>query len=231
MKTIGLLGGMSWESTLTYYQAINRAVSERLGQLHSAKIILNSVDFHEIEQLQASGDWHRAGQILASAAKSIDAAGADCILICTNTMHKVAEQVTNATPLPLLHIAEATGRKLKQDGIKKVALLGTNFTMEQDFYKQKLIDDFDLSVIIPDRDQRSVIHSVIYEELCLGKVVSESKSAYLEIIDSLVAEGAEAVILGCTEIGLLVSGQDCDIPLYDTTMIHALAAVDFALSE
>lgn len=231
MKTIGLLGGMSWESTLTYYQAINRAVSERLGQLHSAKIILNSVDFHEIEQLQASGDWHRAGEILASAAKSIEAAGADCIVICTNTMHKVAEQVTNATSLPLLHIAEATGRKLKQDGIKKVALLGTNFTMEQDFYKQKLIDDFDLSVIIPDRDQRSVIHSVIYEELCLGKVVSTSKTAYLEIIDSLVAEGAEAVILGCTEIGLLVSGQDCDIPLYDTTMIHALAAVDFALSE
>lgn len=231
MKTIGLLGGMSWESTLTYYQAINRAVSERLGKLHSAKIILNSVDFHEIEQLQASGDWHRAGEILASAAKSIDAAGADCILICTNTMHKVAQQVTNATPLPLLHIAEATGKQLKKDGVNKVALLGTNFTMEQDFYKQKLIDDFDLSVIIPDRDQRSVIHSVIYEELCLGKVVSASKSAYLEIIDSLVANGAEAVILGCTEIGLLVSGQDCDVPIYDTTMIHALAAVDFALSE
>lgn len=231
MKTIGLIGGMSWESTTCYYQIINQTTKAKLGGLHSAKIVLYSVDFHEIEQLQQQGNWQQAGHILAKAAQSVEAGGADFVLICTNTMHKVAEQVTNAISIPLLHIADATGAKIVDDNITKVGLLGTNFTMEQDFYKQKLIDNFGLEVLIPNAEQRQQIHHIIYQELCLGQVLQSSKATYLNIIDSLVAQGAQAIILGCTEIGLLINENDTQIPLFDTTKIHAQAAVEIAIKE
>ena len=230
MKTIGLLGGMSWESTLTYYRAVNEGVKARLGGLHSAKIVLYSVDFDPIEKLQHKGDWAATGDMLARAARRIEAGGADFLLICTNTMHKVADGVAAAVGIPLLHIADATGKALRQAGIRRVGLLGTAFTMEQDFYKGRLAENFGLEVLVPGEDDRRRVHDVIYKELCLGTVNPESRRAFIDIADRLAARGAEGVILGCTEIGLLIRQADTAVPLYDTTMIHAQRAVDMALS-
>ena len=230
MKTIGLIGGMSWESTQFYYQQINRGIRECLGGLHSAKILLNSVDFAPIEQLQHAGDWQATAEILTNAAQSLEAGGADFFLICTNTMHKVADTVAESVSIPLLHIADATAEQLVSDGVKKVGLLGTQFTMEQDFYRGRLTDKFGIKVLIPNSEQRACVHRIIYEELCQGKVKATSREAYLSIIQDLQAQGAEAVILGCTEIALLVSQQDTQVPLYDTTEVHAKAAVELALS-
>lgn len=229
MKTIGLLGGMSWESTVGYYQAINKGVKESLGGLHSAKIAMYSVDFSQIEKLQHSGDWGGTAEILIGAAKSVQAAGADVLLICTNTMHKVAPQIESAIDIPLLHIADATAEVLVEKGIKTVGLLGTSFTMEQDFYKGRLINNYGLTVHIPVEADREIIHNVIYKELCLGKVNPSSKIEYLRIIESLANQGAEAIILGCTEIGLLVNQTDTDITLLDTAYIHAKKAVEYAI--
>ena len=231
MKTIGLLGGMSWESTLGYYQAINQGVKHGLGGLHSAKIALVSVDFAPIERLQHAGDWQGTATMLSDAAKQVEAAGADCLLICTNTMHKVAAQIESAISIPLLHIADATAGLLVKQGITRVGLLGTAFTMEQDFYKGRLAERFGLDVVVPDEADRAIIHRVIYQELCLGKSVSESKAEYLRIIKQLAERGAQGVILGCTEIGLLVKQTDTDITLFDTTAIHAARAVAFALGK
>ncbi|MFV0577033.1 MAG: aspartate/glutamate racemase family protein [Vibrio sp.] len=231
MKTIGLIGGMSWESTVSYYQQINEGVKQKLGGLHSAKIAMYSVDFAEIETLQHQGKWEETGEILAKAAKSVELAGADCLLICTNTMHKVADQIAQHIDIPILHIADATAAQLQKDGINKVGLLGTKFTMEQDFYKQRLVEQFGIEVVIPDDVQRETVHQVIYQELCQGNIRPESRKQYLDIIQDLYAHGAQAVILGCTEIALLVSNEYTDVPLYDTTQIHANAAVDFALTS
>lgn len=231
MKTIGLLGGMSWESTLTYYQEINEGIKTRLGGLHSARIILNSVDFDPIEKLQHSGDWEGTGHILANAARSIEAGGADFLLICTNTMHKVADVVQAAIQIPLLHIADATAEVLLEKGIKRVGLLGTAFTMEQAFYKGRLTDRYGLDVIVPDSADRRRVHDIIYNELCLGVGKPESKAAYLKIVNQLGQMGAQGVILGCTEIGLLIGPSDTAVPLYDTTTIHAAKAVEWALSD
>jgi len=228
MKTIGLLGGMSWESTVGYYQAINKGVKESLGGLHSAKIAMYSVDFSQIEKLQHSGDWEGTAKILISAAKNVQAAGADVLLICTNTMHKVAPQIENAIDIPLLHIADATAEALVEKGIKTVGLLGTAFTMEQDFYKGRLTNNYGLNVHVPAEIDREIIHNVIYKELCLGKINPSSKVEYLRIIEDLANQGAEAVILGCTEIGLLVNQTDTDVTLLDTTYIHAQKAVEYA---
>lgn len=229
MKTIGMLGGMSWESTQGYYRALNEGVKQALGGLHSAKIILNSVDFAEIESCQRSGDWPKAGQILAQAAQNIEAAGADFLLICTNTMHKVAEDIEAAISIPLLHIADATGEALQQAGVTKVGLLGTAFTMEQSFYKGRLNERFGLEVVTPNDADRACVHQVIFEELCLGVISERSKSEYLRIIHTLTDQGAQAVILGCTEIGMLINQQDTSVPLFDTTEIHAQAAVTISL--
>ncbi|CAH1590274.1 aspartate/glutamate racemase family protein [Vibrio rotiferianus] len=231
MKTIGLIGGMSWESTANYYQIINREVKARLGGLHSGKVCLYSVDFAEIETLQHQGRWGDTATILSQAAKSVEAGGADFILICTNTMHKVADQIQQAVDVPLVHIADATAEKLVADGVKKVGLLGTRFTMEQDFYKQRLIDKFGVEVVVPSVDDQTIVHEVIYNELCRGEVREDSRQQYLAIIDNLVEEGAEAVILGCTEIAMLVEPQHTGVKLYDTTEIHAKAAVEFALNK
>ncbi|WP_045379792.1 aspartate/glutamate racemase family protein [Vibrio campbellii] len=231
MKTIGLIGGMSWESTAHYYQIINREVKARLGGLHSGKVCLYSVDFAEIETLQHQGRWDDTAIILAQAAKSVEAGGADFILICTNTMHKVADQIQQAVNVPLVHIADATAEKLVSDGIKKVGLLGTRFTMEQDFYKQRLIDKFGVDVFVPGSDDQTIIHNVIYNELCKGEVRDDSRQHYLAIIEKLVEQGAEAVILGCTEIAMLVEPHHTDVKLYDTTEIHAKAAVEKALDS
>jgi len=229
MKTIGLLGGMSWESTVGYYQAINRAINESLGGLHSAKIAMYSVDFDPIEKLQHSGDWEGTAEILIDGAKNIQAAGADVLLICTNTMHKVAPQIEEAIDIPLLHIADATAEVLVKKGIKTVGLLGTAFTMEQDFYKGRLSNNYGLTVHTPPEADRKIVHNVIYKELCLGKVNPASKIEYLRIIEDLANQGAEAVILGCTEIGILVNQKDTDVTLLDTTYIHANKAVEYAI--
>ncbi|HGY9595337.1 TPA: aspartate/glutamate racemase family protein [Vibrio campbellii] len=231
MKTIGLIGGMSWESTAHYYQIINREVKARLGGLHSGKVCLYSIDFAEIETLQHQGRWDDTAIILAQAAKSVEAGGADFILICTNTMHKVADQIQQVVNVPLVHIADATAEKLVADGIKKVGLLGTRFTMEQDFYKQRLIDKFGVDVVVPGSDDQTIIHNVIYNELCKGEVRDDSRQHYLAIIEKLVEQGAEAVILGCTEIAMLVEPHHIDVKLYDTTEIHAKAAVEKALDS
>ncbi|WP_187993136.1 aspartate/glutamate racemase family protein [Vibrio harveyi] len=231
MKTIGLIGGMSWESTANYYQIINREVKARLGGLHSGKVCLYSVDFAEIETLQHQGRWDDTAIILAQAAKSVEAGGADFILICTNTMHKVADQIQQAVNVPLVHIADTTAEQLVMDGIKKVGLLGTRFTMEQDFYKQRLIDKFGVDVVVPSSDDQTIVHDVIYNELCKGEVRDDSRQHYLTIIEKLVEQGAEAVILGCTEIAMLVEYQHTDVKLYDTTEIHAKAAVEKALDS
>ncbi|ROV58345.1 aspartate/glutamate racemase family protein [Vibrio ponticus] len=230
MKTIGLIGGMSWESTASYYKALNQGIKNKLGGLHSAKICLYSVDFHEIEQLQHQGKWDETAEILTQAAQSVEAGGADFVLICTNTMHKVVPQIEPHITKPILHIADATAEQLVVDGISKVGLLGTRFTMEQDFYKQRLVDKFGIDVVIPSDEQRTIVHDVIYQELCKGEIKPESRERYLEIIDDLVKQGAQAVILGCTEIALLVEQPHTDTKLYDTTQIHAEAAVEFALS-
>ncbi|UYO95220.1 aspartate/glutamate racemase family protein [Pollutimonas sp. M17] len=229
MRTIGLLGGMSWESTADYYREINQGIKKALGGLHSAKLVLYSVDFETIEKLQHAGDWKGAEAVLVKAAKRIEAAGADFLLICTNTMHKLADPIEQAICIPLLHIADATAEALLEHGIKSVGLLGTAFTMEQDFYKGRLEQKYGLEVLVPDAPDRKIVHDVIYQELCLGKVVPESRAQYLRIIDALAARGAQAVILGCTEIGLLVKQADSSVMLFDTTLIHAGAAVERAI--
>ncbi|WP_196138121.1 aspartate/glutamate racemase family protein [Aliikangiella sp. G2MR2-5] len=230
MKTIGILGGMSWESTQTYYRLINQGVRDKLGGNHSAEIIINSLDFAPIEKQQAAGQWDDMANVLAQKSKGIEAAGADCLLIATNTMHKLYPQVQSSVNIPVLHIADAIGKKLESESIQKVGLLGTAFTMEQPFYRKWLIDNFNIEVVIPGDEERSLIHRVIYEELCQGKCFAQSKSAYLKIVDQLHDHGAEAVILGCTEIGLLINQSDTQVPLFDTTEAHTAAAVEFALS-
>jgi len=230
MKTIGIIGGMSWESTATYYKQLNEGVKQQLGGLHSAKVILNSVDFSEVEALQRSGEWGKNAEILCDAAQSIERAGADFVLIATNTMHKVADQVQEAVSIPLLHIADSTGEALKKQGITKVGLLGTAFTMEQAFYKQRLTDKFGIEVLVPNGVQRKLVHDVIYNELCLGKIHRRSKDDYHTIINDLAMNGAQGVILGCTEIGLLVQQHETDVPLFDTVELHVQAAVERALS-
>jgi aspartate racemase len=231
MKTIGLLGGMSWESTVSYYRALNEGVKAALGGFHSAKLCLYSVDFAEIERLQHAGDWDATAEILSRAARSVEAGGADFLLIGTNTMHKVAPEIEASISIPLLHIADATAQRLAADGIRRVGLLGTRFTMEQDFYKGRITEGFGIEVLVPDEAQRDLVHEVIYHELCLGQVKETSRQRYLEIIESLREQGAEAVILGCTEIALLVQQSDTAVPLYDTTAIHAEEAVKWALEK
>lgn len=228
-KTIGLLGGMSWESTATYYRELNEGIKAKLGGLHSAKICMVSVDFEEIEKLQHVEDWDGTAVILSEAAVAIEKGGADFLLICTNTMHKVAPQIEKSISIPILHIADATAQRLLEDGIKKVGLLGTRFTMEQNFYKGRLTEKYGIDVIVPEEAEREVVHAVIYNELCLGTINEKSRTRYLEIINRLAANGAEAVILGCTEIALLVQQNHTAIPLYDTTSIHAEQAVRQAL--
>ncbi len=230
MKTIGMLGGMSWESTSNYYREINQLVKAQLGGFNSAKIVMYSVNFEEIEKLQTAGEWDKTGIILSNAALSLKAAGADFLMICTNTMHKVANQVEQETGLPLLHIADATGEQLKAQGISKVGLLGTAFTMEQQFYKGRLQDKFGIEVIIPNGVQRKLVHGVIYNELVQGVLNNRSRNDFITVINDLQESGAEAVILGCTEIAMLVNQNDTKVPLFDTTEIHAQAAVDYALS-
>ena len=228
MKTIGLLGGMSWESTALYYRLINEETKRLRGGLHSAPIAMVSVDFQPIEELQHRGEWDAMAEILAKEARHIEAAGADMLLICTNTMHKVAPEVQSAIDIPLLHLADATARRIRDAGMSRIGLLGTRFTMEEDFYKGRLAEH-DLDVRVPDADGIETVHRVIYEELCLGNVIDGSRDQYLEIIDSLHADGAEGVIAGCTEIGMLVKPEHTDVPLFDTTVIHAEYAVAEAL--
>ncbi|MGT3242412.1 aspartate/glutamate racemase family protein [Yersinia enterocolitica] len=229
MKILGLIGGMSWESTIPYYRMINQHVKEQLGGLHSARIILYSVDFHEIEQLQAKGDWQTAGQVLSDAAVSLKRAGADVIVVCTNTMHKVADEIETACGLPLLHIADATAAQIKQQGISKIGLLGTRYTMEQDFYRGRLTQKHHIDVITPNSADREIINRIIYEELCLGITSETSRQEYRRIIGHLEEQGAQGVIFGCTEITLLVNAQDARVPVFDTTAIHAKAAAQYAL--
>lgn len=228
MKIVGLLGGMSWQSTIPYYRILNEAVGERLGGLHSAKIVLYSIDFAEMERLQMAGDWDAAGEMLVDAAERLERAGAECIVICTNTMHLVADRIAARVGIPLLHIADATVAAVRARGLTTVALLGTRFTMEQDFYRGRL-EAQGLRVVVPDAEGREVIHRVIYEELCLGRIEAASREACVGIIRSLVERGAEGVILGCTEIGLLIGEADSPVPVFDTTAIHARAAAEFAL--
>ena len=228
MKTIGLIGGMSWESTVTYYKIINETVKERLGGFHSGKILPYSVDFAEIEECQAKGEWEKSAEILSEAAENLEKAGADFIVICTNTMHKVAGKIQENIKIPVIHIADATAHKLKQDGILKTALLGTKYTMTQDFYKEKLREN-GIEVLIPEEKDIEIVNHVIYEELCLGKILDSSRKEYIRIIDGLKEKGAQGVILGCTEIGLLISQKDSPLPVYDTTEIHALSACEKAL--
>ena len=223
MKTIGLIGGMSWESTITYYQVINTVIKERLGGLHSSKCILYSVDFQEIEECQSSGNWEKSAKILADAAIKLQEAGADFIVICTNTMHKVSDKIQESIHIPLLHIADVTATVLREKEIKKVALLGTKYTMEQDFYKNVIINN-GIEVLIPNEEDSIIVNDTIFNELCLGIISESSKKAFLSIIDKLGKQGAEAVILGCTEIGLLIKQNDTSIPLFDTTVIHAIEA-------
>lgn len=227
MKTIGLIGGMSWESTVTYYQIINETVRDGLGGLHSAKILLYSVEFAEIEECQAKGEWERSGEILADAAMRLESAGADFIVICTNTMHKVVSQIQAKIRIPIVHIADATAEALLQAGITKTALLGTKYTMTQDFYKDRLVQK-GISVVIPNEKEIEKVNDVIYNELCLGIVSDESREDYIRVIERLKEEGAQAVILGCTEIGLLISQSDSVLPVFDTTQIHAKAAAEKA---
>lgn len=230
MKTIGLIGGMSWESTQLYYQQINEGIKKYLGGLHSARIILYSVDFAEIEQFQSNDQWDLAAKYLVNAGMSIKLAGADFLVLCTNTMHKVADEIESQTQLPLLHIADATGEKIVNTGFEKVGLLGTAFTMEQPFYKERLSDKFGLTVITPNAEDRKIIHNVIYQELCLGHINENSKKEYKRIMTNLVQQGAEGIILGCTEITLLVGERDTSVHIFDTTAIHAQKAVEIALN-
>jgi aspartate racemase len=231
MKTIGLIGGMSWESSLEYYRIINEEVKARLGGLHSARCIMLSVDFAEIEVLQREGRWEESGRVLVDAAQRLEAAGADLIILCTNTMHKVADAIEAQIHSPFLHIADAAAQAIQAAGLHTVGLLGTRFTMEQDFYRTRLIESHGLTVLIPDDAGREIVHQVIYNELVLGKINLESKQRYLDIIAQLVAAGAQGIILGCTEIGLLIHPEDTSVPLFDTTRIHAVAAVEAALID
>lgn len=229
-RTLGIIGGMSWESTQSYYRLINEGIKAKLGNLHSADLLIHSVDFAPIGELQAQGKWEELGAIMVNSGKRLQAAGAQGLLIATNTMHKVAEQVQAATNLPLIHIADATADAIKQQGLTKIALLGTQFTMTEDFYKQRLIDA-SLQVLIPDTDARAEVHRIIYDELCQGQLLASSRQYYTQVINELAAQGAEGVILGCTEIGLLISQADSPIPVFDTTAIHAAAAVQFLLGN
>ena len=230
MKTIGLIGGMSWESSVEYYKIINEAALAKLGGVHSAKSVMVSVDFADIDAILKEGRWEDGANMMINAAKQLEAAGADFVLICTNTLHKVADQVEQAISIPLLHIADAAGEAVKAQNMQKVALLGTRFTMQDNFIKGRLADKFGLQVITPDAADQEIIHRVIFEELVIGKILPASKDAYLEIIKKLQAENAEAVILGCTELGLLVKQEDCSLPLFDTTVVHAQAAIEMAFS-
>ena len=230
MRTVGLIGGMSWESSLTYYQRINTLVKERLGGLHSARLVLYSVDFQVIETLQRGGRWDEAGQQLADAGRALRAAGAECLLICTNTMHKVAETVESSAGLPLLHIADTTGDAIRAAGLGRIGLLGTRFTMEEAFYRERLRERHGIDVITPEEADRARVHAIIYEELCLGRLLDTSRAELLAIVDRLAAQGAQGVVLGCTELPLLVQPAQCALPLFDTTELHARAAVEFALA-
>jgi len=229
VKTIGMLGGMSWESTSSYYRALNEGVRAACGGLHSAKILLHSVDFAPLEALQHKGDWDAIAVQLALAARSVQAGGADFLMLCTNTMHKVAPQIEAAIDIPLLHIADATAEALQGQGIRRVGLLGTAFTMEQDFYKGRITSRYGIEVLVPEQDARRLVHRVIYDELCLGRTEPTSRAAFLDIVAGLSAQGADAVILGCTEIGMLIGQQDTPVQLFDTTAIHAARAVELAL--
>lgn len=229
MRTLGLLGGMSWESTVPYYRLINQQVKAELGGLHSAPLILYSVDFQQIEQMQAQGEWQRAGQVLGEAAATLKRAGAEAVVLCTNTMHKVADEIERLGGLPLLHIADATGQAVQAQGIQRVALLGTRFTMEEPFYKARLAERFGLEVVVPEEADRETVHRIIYQELCLGIINDASRAAYQAIIRKLEAQGVGGIILGCTEIALLVGAQDAQVPVFDTTALHAAAAVRYAL--
>lgn len=230
LKTIGLIGGMSWESSMTYYKVINETVKNKLGGLHSAKCIMYSVDFYDIEKCQADGNWEKSGEILGEAAYNLEKAGADFIVICTNTMHKVINQIKERISIPVLHIAEMTAEKILEKKMKNIALLGTKYTMEQDFYKSKLIEK-GINVIIPDKNDIEIINNVIYDELCLGIINSESKAKYLEIVETLKQKGVEGIILGCTEIGLLIKSEDTDVPLFDTALIHAEQAAIYSIKD
>ncbi len=230
MKTIGLLGGMSWESTVHYYQIINEEVQNKLGGLHSAKIVLYSVEFSEIEQYQSSGQWEKCGEILGNAARSIEAAGADFILICSNTIHKVAPQIASMIQIPIIHIADATADELEKCSIKRVGLLGTKYTMTQDFYKNRLADR-EIEVLIPDTSDVETINTIIFEELCVGKINEESRKKLQQMIEKLKENGAEGVILGCTELGLLIQQSDASIPVFDTTVIHAKRVAQIAMED
>jgi aspartate racemase len=231
MKTIGLIGGMSWESTVPYYQIINRTVAERRGGLHSARILLYSVDFAEVEALQHAGRWIEAGALLAGVAARLEAAGADLLVLCTNTMHRVAEAIENAVKIPLLHIADPTAKAIRAAGHARVGLLGTRFTMEQDFYKSRLAGRHGLEVLVPPAQEREIVHRIIYDELCLGQVREESRRGYQRIAAGLIGAGAQCVILGCTEISILLKEGDVAAPLFDTTAIHARSAALAALGE
>lgn len=229
MKTIGLIGGMSWESSLEYYRIINERVKDHLGGLHSAKSLMLSVDFDEIEKLQSKGDWNQGTQVMIDAARRLEQGGAELLVICTNTMHKMADEVAGSISIPLIHIADATAERIQAGRLKRVGLLGTRFTMEEDFYRGRITKRYGLDVLIPEKPERSIVDSVIYHELVVGKILPSSKKQFVEIIGRLADRGAEGVILGCTEIPLLVQQEDAQIPLFDSTRIHAEAAVDYAL--
>jgi aspartate racemase len=231
MKTIGLIGGMSWESSAEYYRLINEAVKERLGGLHSAELLLYSVDFAAIERLQHAGDWDAAGAILADAARHLERGGADALFLCTNTMHKVSDAITGAVAIPFVHIADPTAAAIRDAGIGTIGLLGTRFTMEQAFYRGRLEEQYGLRVLVPDESDRETVHRIIYDELCLGTIREESRAAYRAIMARLVEQGAQGIILGCTEITLLVSALDATVPVFDTTSLHATAAAQLALAN
>jgi aspartate racemase len=231
VRTIGLIGGMSWESTVLYYQLVNRLVAERLGPLHSARLVLYSVDFHDIEIMQRTGEWARAGDSLAQAARAVQAAGAEFLVLCTNTMHKVADAVTAATSIPLLHIVDPTGRAIRDRGLRRVGLLATRFTMEEGFYRDRLAQRFGIEAIVPEPRARERVHAIIYEELCQGRVLASSRAEYVAAIEVLKARGAEGVILGCTEIMLLIDASHSPVPVFDSTALHARAAVEWALAD
>ncbi len=231
LKIIGLIGGMSWESTVPYYRIINETVKERLGGLHSAKVVLYSVDFHEVEQLQHTGDWEAAAAMLAGTARALESAGADFLVLCTNTMHKVAPAIEEAVRIPLFHIADPTAEEIKRAGLSTVGLLGTRFTMEQEFYKDRLRERHGLCVLVPNPPDREIINRIIYEELCRGRIAKESRAEYQRVMSDLARQGAQAIILGCTEISLLVGHSDATVPLFDTTRIHARRAAERAISE
>lgn len=231
MKTIGLIGGMSWESSIEYYRIINETTKAKLGGLHSAKSMMYSVDFAEVESLQHQARWDEAAKMLIDAAKNLENGGADFVVLCTNTMHKAADDIQDNVKIPFLHIADATAQQVKASGIQKIGLLGTRFTMEEDFYKGRLSQKYGLQVSVPNAQEREIIHRVIYDELVVGNIKQSSKAQYIDIIEQMIGQGAEGVILGCTEIGLLVQQEDSRVPLFDTTKIHAQAAVEYALQE